>query len=402
MFVSGGLPWDMTAPPMMHPLGGLLTMLEGKESLRAAPLLIPPPQVPRTAACVVLPQQNRPSTPVPPISPRHAPPSSQGLTPYTKSSTSTPPPPLKFGVERLLAMEPRKEFSPVATMSSAIFPSPMSTSSGTCSALPLTSRIAATTCPVITTATTTIHNNVPCPGLTGPMNCPMIPSCGCDVGGTKCPSECGYYYSPLYATHPAHLLPYASLYGGTMGGNAHRHEVMGVSSGSHGRRKRTWTRAVFSNLQRKGLEKRFQLQKYITKPDRRQLAATLGLTDAQVKVWFQNRRMKWRHAEIKKREQQQQQQQKESQMPSEQDQQQVRGEDEVEGEGGRGGASEVLEKDSVISHPLQVFEEDDYDDDDDDDDEEEEEIDPVEGSAEECLHMNVGVIMENQIKDKYE
>ncbi|XP_049794956.1 H2.0-like homeobox protein [Schistocerca nitens] len=63
-----------------------------------------------------------------------------------------------------------------------------------------------------------------------------------------------------------------------------------------GVRKRSWSRAVFSNLQRKGLEKRFQLQKYITKPDRRQLAATLGLTDAQVKVWFQNRRMKWRHS----------------------------------------------------------------------------------------------------------
>ncbi|KAF9794587.1 hypothetical protein SFRURICE_018650 [Spodoptera frugiperda] len=64
---------------------------------------------------------------------------------------------------------------------------------------------------------------------------------------------------------------------------------------SSGKRKRSWSRAVFSNLQRKGLERRFQIQKYITKPDRRQLAATLGLTDAQVKVWFQNRRMKWRH-----------------------------------------------------------------------------------------------------------
>ncbi|XP_071962909.1 uncharacterized protein [Antedon mediterranea] len=60
------------------------------------------------------------------------------------------------------------------------------------------------------------------------------------------------------------------------------------------KRKRSWSRAVFTSLQRKGLEKRFDVQKYVNKPDRRQLAAALGLTDAQVKVWFQNRRMKWR------------------------------------------------------------------------------------------------------------
>lgn len=69
-----------------------------------------------------------------------------------------------------------------------------------------------------------------------------------------------------------------------------------MGQNNQNKRKRSWSRAVFSNLQRKGLERRFQLQKYITKPDRRQLAATLGLTDAQVKVWFQNRRMKWRHS----------------------------------------------------------------------------------------------------------
>ncbi|XP_068752064.1 homeobox protein DBX1-like isoform X1 [Montipora capricornis] len=60
------------------------------------------------------------------------------------------------------------------------------------------------------------------------------------------------------------------------------------------RPRRPWTRAVFSNLQRKGLEKRFQVQKYLTKADRHQLASMLGLSDSQVKVWFQNRRMKWR------------------------------------------------------------------------------------------------------------
>lgn len=55
-----------------------------------------------------------------------------------------------------------------------------------------------------------------------------------------------------------------------------------VTVGHQTKRKRSWSRAVFSNLQRKGLEKRFEVQKYVTKPDRRQLAAMLGLTDAQV------------------------------------------------------------------------------------------------------------------------
>lgn len=59
-------------------------------------------------------------------------------------------------------------------------------------------------------------------------------------------------------------------------------------------RRRPWSRPVFTQLQRRGLEKRFQLQKYITKHDRYQLAAMLGLSETQVKVWFQNRRTKWR------------------------------------------------------------------------------------------------------------
>ncbi|XP_038666673.1 H2.0-like homeobox protein isoform X4 [Scyliorhinus canicula] len=85
------------------------------------------------------------------------------------------------------------------------------------------------------------------------------------------------------------------------------------------KRKRSWSRAVFSNLQRKGLEKRFEIQKYVTKPDRKQLAAMLGLTDAQVKVWFQNRRMKWRHS-------------KEAQAQKEKEKEQVEKAASVEGE----------------------------------------------------------------------
>ena len=45
-------------------------------------------------------------------------------------------------------------------------------------------------------------------------------------------------------------------------------------------------RAVFSDYQRKGLEKRFQIQKYISKPDRKKLAEKLGLKDSQVR--YQN------------------------------------------------------------------------------------------------------------------
>lgn len=56
-----------------------------------------------------------------------------------------------------------------------------------------------------------------------------------------------------------------------------------MSNSGTSKRKRIWSRAVFSKIQRKGLEKRFQIQKYIMKPDRKQLAASLGLTDAQVR-----------------------------------------------------------------------------------------------------------------------
>nr|XP_020480284.1 homeobox protein DBX2 [Monopterus albus] len=54
-------------------------------------------------------------------------------------------------------------------------------------------------------------------------------------------------------------------------------------------------RAVFSEEQRKELERTFRRQKYISKTDRNKLAADLSLKESQVKIWFQNRRMKWRN-----------------------------------------------------------------------------------------------------------
>ncbi|XP_051978625.1 homeobox protein DBX2-like [Xyrauchen texanus] len=58
-------------------------------------------------------------------------------------------------------------------------------------------------------------------------------------------------------------------------------------------------RAVFSEEQRKELERTFRRQKYISKTDRNRLATELHLKETQVKIWFQNRRMKWRNCREK-------------------------------------------------------------------------------------------------------
>lgn len=56
------------------------------------------------------------------------------------------------------------------------------------------------------------------------------------------------------------------------------------STSTRGRPRRGMIRrAVFSDHQRKGLEKRFLIQKYISKPDRKKLAEKLGLKDSQVR-----------------------------------------------------------------------------------------------------------------------
>ncbi|XP_042236553.1 homeobox protein Hox-B1-like [Homarus americanus] len=54
------------------------------------------------------------------------------------------------------------------------------------------------------------------------------------------------------------------------------------------------SRTVFTELQLVGLERRFEAQKYLSTPDRVDLARSLGLTQLQVKTWYQNRRMKWK------------------------------------------------------------------------------------------------------------
>ena len=53
-------------------------------------------------------------------------------------------------------------------------------------------------------------------------------------------------------------------------------------------------RTAFTSQQLLELEREFQTKKYLTVEERSQIASGLKLSDVQVKIWFQNRRAKWK------------------------------------------------------------------------------------------------------------
>lgn len=65
------------------------------------------------------------------------------------------------------------------------------------------------------------------------------------------------------------------------------------SSDAEKRKKR---RVLFSKAQTLELERRFRQQRYLSAPEREQLARLLRLTPTQVKIWFQNHRYKLKRA----------------------------------------------------------------------------------------------------------
>ncbi|XP_003404647.1 homeobox protein CDX-1 [Loxodonta africana] len=83
-----------------------------------------------------------------------------------------------------------------------------------------------------------------------------------------------------------------------------RSVAAGGGSGGGKTRTKDKYRVVYTDHQRLELEKEFHYSRYITIRRKSELAANLGLTERQVKIWFQNRRAKERKVNKKKQQQQ--------------------------------------------------------------------------------------------------
>ncbi|XP_057196404.1 homeobox protein Nkx-3.2 [Triplophysa rosa] len=69
-------------------------------------------------------------------------------------------------------------------------------------------------------------------------------------------------------------------------------------SGDQPKQRKKRSRAAFSHAQVFELERRFNHQRYLSGPERADLAASLKLTETQVKIWFQNRRYKTKRRQM--------------------------------------------------------------------------------------------------------
>nr|CAH7745974.1 unnamed protein product [Callosobruchus chinensis] len=100
--------------------------------------------------------------------------------------------------------------------------------------------------------------------------------------------------SPCTCCNPPEIEPHSWAVAAPSPSTSHRHadlsedQSASSSTTNAGRKKRS--RAAFTHAQVFELERRFSQQRYLSGPERADLAAALKLTETQVKIWYQNRR----------------------------------------------------------------------------------------------------------------
>ncbi|KAM9657693.1 LOW QUALITY PROTEIN: homeobox protein DLX-4 [Harpia harpyja] len=115
------------------------------------------------------------------------------------------------------------------------------------------------------------------------------------TGGAPPPPHGGPYlpYPPPGAQHP----PAGLAHGGRLQ-DAEHEKPPAIANGElriNGKGKKLRKpRTIYSSLQLQALNQRFQQTQYLALPERAELAAQLGLTQTQVKIWFQNKRSKYK------------------------------------------------------------------------------------------------------------
>ncbi|XP_078730374.1 homeobox protein BarH-like 1b [Lampetra fluviatilis] len=137
----------------------------------------------------------------------------------------------------------------------------------------------------------------PAPSVAGVFPRPLLgtATCFCCCSSYKFSTFHGAAACPLLSSSASGAPTFlgGSLVVGTPFPGELRPRADAVATGIRSKRCRR-SRTVFSELQLLGLERKFENQKYLSTPDRMDLADSLGLSQLQVKTWYQNRRMKWK------------------------------------------------------------------------------------------------------------